>query len=162
MNHQFTIQFTEEHIKYASRKFFFRAFLKTILLSCLSIGIIFAVCCGSRQWDWTIGVPIGMLAIMAVFLFSFYIRMAQKPLARFKQYGGTIGYDFSEDSFKSKSGWASAEFKWEVFKAVWIFPKAWLLLSRDGGYFTFPVEQTSNEVREFLKQKISSVGGLVK
>jgi hypothetical protein len=162
MNYQFTIQFSEEQIKYAAKQFFFRRFRNTFL----AIGILLLVAVTfflqSREINGFVGILLGILLFMVATLFFVYVRLAEKPLARFKKYGGIVSYELSDDSFKSKSGWATAEIKWERFKAIWIFPKAWLLLSRDGGYFTFPIEQISNEIREFLKRKISSLGGLIK
>jgi hypothetical protein len=159
MNQQFTIQMNEEHIKYASRKFFFRHFRKSILLLTLLAALVFIFFIFGQQFNWLM---VGALVFLVSFLFMLYVRLTGKRLSLFRKYGGTINYEFSEDFFKSKSGWASLEMKWETFKAVWIYPKVWMLWSGEAGYFTFPVDQISNDIKEFLKQKIVSVGGKVK
>jgi len=161
MNYQFTVQINEEHIKYASQKFFYKKILKATLLVALSIVLILLAFTSNQQWDWSIGLPVVMIIFTAFFLFSLYSRLTQKRLSLFRKHGGKIDYEFSENSFKSHSGWATLETKWDVFKAIWIYPKVWMLWSGDIGYFTFPVEQVGEDIKKFLKQKIVSVGGKI-
>jgi hypothetical protein len=162
VTYQFTIQIAEEHIKYALSKFFFRNFKKTFLIFGVLGVLVVVMYLQAREVNGFIGAFLGLLVFSAIFLFFFYNALAKKLLARLKKFGGTVNYEFTEDFCKTKSGWASTEIKWEAFHTIWIFPKVWMLVSRDMGYFTFPVEQISSEIREFLKRKIISVGGKIK
>jgi hypothetical protein len=161
MGYQFTIQFNEQHIKYASHKFFFKRFSNSIMSASFIAVLIILLFVMKRHVDWLTWLGLGVLLVSSTSLISFYFRSTQRRLARLKKQGGTIDYELSEDFLKTKTSSASAEIKWDTFKAIWIFPKVWLLLARDGGYLTFPLDQISLEIREFLKRKISSVGGLI-
>ena len=162
MNYQFTIQIAEEHIKYASSKFFFRNFKKAFLILGILGALIIVMYLQNRVIDGFIGGLMGIFAFFVLFLFFFYNALQKKPLARLKKFGGTVNYELADEVCKIKSGWASTEIKWQAFQALWVYSKVWMLFSKDMGCFTFPVEQISNEVKEFLKQKIVSVGGKVK
>lgn len=161
MGYRFTIHFNEQHIKYASHKFFFRRFSNSIMSATFIAVLIVVLFVAERKIDWLTGMGLGVLLVASTSLISFYFRSTQKRLARLKKQGGTIDYELSEEFLKTKTSSASAEIKWDAFKAIWIFPKAWLLLARDGGYLTFPLDQISLEIREFLKQRIYAVGGLI-
>jgi hypothetical protein len=73
-----------------------------------------------------------------------------------------VSYELSEEFMKAKSALGSVELKWESFKGIWIFPEVWLLMIDKANYMTLPADQISNEIKEFLKRKIISVGGKVK
>ena len=91
-----------------------------------------------------------------------YFQSRNYRLSQFRNAGNSVSYELSEEFFKAKSGMGSTELKWESFKALWIFQKVWLLVFDKNGYLTLPTDQISNEVKEFLKRKIISVGGKVK
>jgi hypothetical protein len=91
-----------------------------------------------------------------------YFQGRKYALSQFRKTGNSVSYELSEEFFKAKSGMGSVELKWDSFKALWVFRKVWLLVFDKSGYLTLPADQISNEVKEFLKQKIVSVGGKVK
>jgi hypothetical protein len=162
MNYQCTIQISEEHIKYASSKLFFKIFGISILIWCLLSLEFLTVCIFTRRIDVLNGVLLGFLVFWAIFIVAKYNNIGAKKLERFRRQGGQINYEFSEDILKVKSVSGAAELKWETFNGLSIFSKVWLLFSRDGGYLTFPVDQISNDIKEFLKRKIISVSGKIK
>ena len=162
MTYQFTIQLTEEHIKYALSKFFFRNLKKAFLILGALVMLVLIMYLNAREINGFIELLLGLLVISTIFLFFFYTALRKQLLDRFKKSGGTNEYEFTEEYCKTKSSLASTEIKWEAFQGLWIYPKAWMLFSRDVGYFTFPIDQISSEIREFLKQKIISVGGKIK
>jgi hypothetical protein len=162
VTYQFTIQLTEEHIKYAARRFCFKVCGKAVLALLLLTAIAFVLNACGQPFNRLADAVLGMVGFTAVLFFFLYVMLLKKRLSLFKKYGGTVNYEFSEELFKSKSGWASLEAKWEAFQAICVFPKTWMLTSRNIGYFTFPVDQTTDEAKEFLKQKIISVGGKIK
>jgi hypothetical protein len=102
-----------------------------------------------------------MILVFVLLIPMVYVLALKQRLVRLKRYGGKVQFEFSEDSFKSKSGWASLETKWEIFKSLSVYPKALLLSSPETGFFTFPTEQTSDEIKDFLKRKVVSVGGKI-
>jgi len=159
---QFTIQITEKHIKYASGKFFFRILKKAFLMLSVLMALVLFMYLEAHAVTGFIEVLLGILGFSAIFLFFFYFALLKQSLARFKKFGGKVDYEFTDDFCKAKSGWASTEIKWGAFHALWIYPMVWILFSRDVGYCTLPGDQISSEIREFLKQKIISVGGKIK
>jgi hypothetical protein len=162
MTYQFTIQITEEHVKYAFRKFFFRNFRKAFFaLGALGL-LVLIMYLDAHVINGFIETLGGLLVVSIIFSFFFYNAMRKQLLARLKKFGGRDDCELTEDFCKTKGNLASTEIKWEAFQALWIYPKVWMLFSRDVGYLTFPVDQISSEIREFLKQKITSVGGKIK
>ena len=162
MIYQFTIQITEKHIKYALNKFFFRNFRKAFLMFGALGLLVLIMYLEAREITGFTELLLGLLVVSIIFSFFFYTALLKQLLARFKKFGGKNDYEFTEVFCKTKSNWASSEIKWEAFQELWIYPEVWMLFSKDVGYFTFPFDQISSEVREFLKQKIVSVGGKIK
>ena len=162
MNYQFTIQFTEEHIKYACRKFFARYIGFGLPVVCLLMIVALVQRIYSGKPDMLAGCYLAIVIIGSGFFLSAYLQRRSYLLSQFRKTGNSISYELSEEFFKAKSEMGSMELKWNSFKAIWVFPKVWLLMFDKAGYLTLPIEQVSNEVKEFLKQKIVSVGGNVK
>jgi hypothetical protein len=162
MNYQFTIQFTEEHIKYACRKFFGRYIGIGLPIACLLVVIAFAQRLYVGKLDMLAGCYL-VVVIMGVGIFlSAYLQRRSWLLTQFRKMGSAVSYELSEEFFKAKSGLGSTEMKWDAFKAIWVFPKVWLLMFDKANYLTLPADQVSNDAKEFLKQKVVSVGGKIK
>ncbi|MGA2029085.1 MAG: YcxB family protein [Verrucomicrobiota bacterium] len=160
MNYQFTIQITEEQIKYALHKMIVRRFGIGFPIVCLLLVIAFVEHFFAGQWDWFSGSILGIVIVYGGRFVSDCIRRREAALKNMKD--KVINYELSDELFKAKSELGSAELKWEKFKALWIFPEVWLLLLRRDIYVFLPVTQIDNDVKEFLKQKIVSVGGKIK
>ena len=162
MNHQFTVKVSETHVRCAVQKFFFSTIGKAIpglfVLAALALALIIF----GPQLGWLYGALVGGLSFCVILFFMLYAVLLEKRLVLLQKYGGVIDYQLSEELFKSKSGWALLETRWEIFQTVLVSPKIWLLYSKHIGYFVFPTEQTSDDVRDFLKRKIISVGGKIK
>lgn len=162
MSHQFTIQFTEAHIKYACRKFFVRYVGIGFSVVCLLMVIALVQRAASGHMDILTGCCLAIV-VMGVGLFlSAYIQRRSYLLSQLRKTGSLVSYELSDEFFKAKSKMGSMELKWEAFKGLWIFPKVWLLLFDKAGFLTLPVDQVSSEVQEFVKRKVISVGGKVK
>jgi hypothetical protein len=162
MNYQFTIQFSEEHIRYACRKFFARYIGIAFPAVCLALLVWGGLRIAQGQRDLFAGVILSVAALGIIFVVAAYFQNCSYRLSQFRQTGNAVSYELSEELFKAKSGMGSTELNWESFKAIWVFQKVWLLMFDKAGYLTLPTDQVSNEVKEFLKQKIVSVGGKVK
>jgi hypothetical protein len=163
MNYQFTIQFTEGHIKYACHKFFARY----VGIGLPIVGVLMLAALVQRlhsgQMDLLSGFFMAVV-IMSVGIFvSAYFQRRNYAISQFKKMGnGLVSYELSDEFFKAKSNLGSTELKWEAFKAIWIFPAVWLLMFDKAAYLTLPVEQISSDVKDFFKQKIISIGGKIK
>jgi hypothetical protein len=162
MNYQFTIQFTEEHIKYACRKYFARFVGILFPIICLLVAGFAILRMTSGKPDLIAGILLAVAVIGLGVIAVAYFQNCNYRLSQFRKTGQFINYELSEESFKAKSEMGSTDLKWNSFKALWIFQKVWLLVFEKNGYLTLPTDQISNEVKEFLKQKIVSVGGKVK
>jgi hypothetical protein len=162
MNYQFTIQFGEEHIKYACSKYYIRFLGIKFLIACLLVTgcSIFLILSG--KVDFPAGIFLAVPVIVLGIIAAAYFQNRNYRLSQLRKTGKSVSYEFSEDFFKTKSGMGSMEVKWNSFKSLWIFQKVWLLVFDKNGYLTLPSDQISNEVKEFLKQKIISVGGKIK
>jgi hypothetical protein len=163
MNYQFTIQFTEEHIKYACGKFFARY----LGIGLPIVGLMMIIAVVQRLRTGQMDLLSGFLLALPIFgigiFISAYFQRRHYAVSHFKKIGdGLVSYELSDEFFKAKSKLGSTELKWEAFQAIWIFPKVWLLMFDKAAYLTFPIDQVGNEVKEFLKRKIISVGGKIK
>ena len=162
MNCQLTIQFTEEHIKYACRKFFVRYLgIKFPVLWTVMI-VFFAQRVVAGKMDLLAGCALALVIVSVGVFVSAYFQRCGYALSQFRKTGRVVSYDLSEEFFKAKSDLGSTELKWLAFKGIWIFPKVWLLMVDRATYLTLPQDQVGNDVKEFLKQKIISVGGKIK
>jgi hypothetical protein len=162
MNYQFTIQFSEEHIKYACGKFFARFVGIGFPIVCLIVAAVAIVRMVSGEPDLLAGIFLTISVLGIIFIAVAYFQRRAHSLSHFRKTGKTVSYELSEEFFKAKSDLGSTEVKWESFKAIWTFPKVWLLMFDRANYLTLPVDQISNDVKEFLKRKIISVGGKIK
>jgi hypothetical protein len=162
MNYQFTIQFSEEHIKYACSKYFARFVGIVFPMVCLLVAGFAIARIVSGKPDLLAGIFLTIAVFGLGIIVTAYFQSCNYRLSQFRKTGSSVSYELSEGFFKAKSEMGSTEFKWESFKAVWIFQKVWLLVFDKNGYLTLPSKQISNEVKEFLKRKIVSVGGKVK
>ena len=99
---------------------------------------------------------------IGIFIAAYFQRL-NHALSQLKMMGdGTVHYEVSDDRIKASSSLGSTEVKWKMFKALWIFPRVWLLMFDKAGYLTLPSEQMSEDVKEFLKRRIAAVGGKIK
>ena len=162
MNYQFTIQFREEHIKYACRKYFARFVGIIFPVVCLLLAAFAILQMVSGKADWITGMFMAIALFGVGIIVAAYFQNLKYRLSQFRKTGNSISYKLSEELFKAKSAMGSMELKWESFKALWIFQKVWLLVFDKSGYLTLPADQISNEAKEFLKRKIVSVGGKIK
>ena len=112
--------------------------------------------------DLISGILLAVVVLAVGILVSAYIHCRSYRLSQFRKTGNLVSYEFTEKYFKAKSEIGSSELKWEFFTGIWIFPKIWLLLIDKAGYVTLPVDQISDEIKDFLKHKIVSVGGVIK
>ena len=161
MSHQFTIQFTEGHIKYACRKFFVRYVGIGFPIAWSLMVVVFAQRVASHKADILAGVCVTVAVMSALFFLSIYVKRLAYSLTQFRKFGNKVSYELSEDFFRARSEMGSSELKWETFQGIWIFPKVWLLMYDKAGYLTLPVDQISQEVKKFLKRKMVSVGGKI-
>jgi hypothetical protein len=162
MNHQFTIQFSEEHIKYACGKYFSRFVGFVFPVVCLLVAAFAVLRMISGKADLFAGIFLAVAVIGLGIIIAAYFQSRNYRLLQFRKTGNSVSYELSEDLLKAKSQMGSIEMKWGSFKALWIFQKVWLLVFDKNGYLTLPVDQISDDVKEFLKWKIISVGGKVK
>lgn len=162
MNYQFTIQFTEEHIKYACRKFFARFVGVGFPVACLLVAANAVLRMASGKTDLLAGVLLTVAVVGLIFVVAAYLQRRAYSLSHFRKTGATVSYELSEEFFKANSGLGSTEVKWESFRAIWTFQKVWLLMFDRANYLTLPTDQISNDIKEFLKRKIASVGGKIK
>src|ERR1700690_2531153 len=162
MNYQFTIRFSEGHIKYACRKFFARYIGIGFPIIWLLMMVFLVARMSSGKMDMVVGIYLAVL-IGSLLIFAFaYFQRCSYLLSQFRKTGNLVNYELSDEFFKAKSNLGSTELKWEAFKAIWAFPKVWLLMFDKAGYLTLPTDQIDNEIKEFLKRKIISVVGKIK
>ena len=162
MNYHFTIQFSEEHIKYACGKYFVRFAGIVFPVICLLVAGLAVLRMISGKTDLIAGIFLAVSVIGLGIIAAAYLQSRNYRLSQFRKTGKSVSYELSDDFFKAKSEMGSTELKWNSFKALWIFQKVWLLVFDKSGYLTLPVDQSSDEVKEFLKRKIVSVGGKIK
>jgi hypothetical protein len=99
---------------------------------------------------------------VGIFVAAYFQRL-NHALVQLRTMGdGTVHYEVSDSLIKASSSLGSTEVKWEMFKALWIFPRVWLLMFDKAGYLTLPSEQLNEDIKSFLKQRIAAVGGKIK
>jgi len=163
VSHQFTIKFTEEHIKYAVRKFFVRYLGIRFPVMFLLLAVVLAQRIITGQIDWLFGSLLAVLVMGVGIFVAAYFQRLNHALVQLRTMGdGTVRYEVSDSLVKASSSLGSTEVKWEMFEALWIFPRVWLLMFDKAGYLTLPSEQMNEDIKSFLKQRIAAVGGKIK
>ncbi len=163
MTYQFNITFSEDHARYAVRKFFQRyvGLGLPIIFALLAIALVQMFATG--RTDWLFGALLVVLVLGAGLFVAAYVMRLNHGLGLMKKMGNPIvSYELTEERVKASSSLGTTEVKWEMFKELWIFPRAWLLLFDKTGYFTLPSDQMSEDVKAFLKQRVTTVGGKIK
>ena|SRR5438093_948787 len=163
MNFQFKVTITDDHVRYAVRRFFSRYLGVGFPMMFLLLSAVVVQLFAGGKTDWLFGALLVVL-IMGVGLFvSAYVQRLNNSISQLRQMESPIvSYELSDERIKASSVLGTTEVRWELFKALWVFPRVWLLLFDKASYLTFPADQLSEDVKGFLKQKIKSVGGKIK
>jgi len=160
---QFDITFSEEHARYAVRKFFRRyvGLGLPIIFALLAFALVQMFVTG--RTDWLFGALLVVLVMgVGLFIAAYFMRL-NHALGLLKKMGSPIvSYELTDERVKASSSLGTTEMKWEMLKELWIFPRVWLLLFDKSGYLTLPSDQLSEDVKSFLKQKIAATGGKIK
>ena len=163
MNVQFAIEFTEEHVKYACRRWFARYIGVGFPIMVLFLGVLIAGELMVGKTDWMFGALVVVFVMAVGINVAIYFRRINAAVSQLrKTEGATVAFEFSDERFKASSSMGSTELKWEAFKELWIFPKVWLLMLNRAIYLSLPADQLNEDVKRFLKQKIAALGGKIK
>jgi YcxB-like protein len=163
VTYQFNITFNEDHARYAVRKFFQRyvGLGLPIVFALLTFALVQMFTTG--RTDWLFGALLVVLVVGAgSFVVAYFMRLNHAIGLLRKMGSPIVSYELTEERVKASSRLGTTEVKWEMFKELWIFPRAWLLLFDKTGYFTLPYDQLSEDVKAFLKQRVTTVGGKIK
>jgi hypothetical protein len=129
----------------------------------LLLAVVLAQPIFTGQTDWLFGSLLVVLVMgVGIFVAAYFQRLSH-AIAQLKMMGdGMVHYEITNDRIKASSALGSTEVKWETFKALWIFPRVWLLMFDKAGYLTLPADQMNEDVKDFLKTRIAAVGGKIR
>ena len=115
------------------------------------------------QTDWLFGSLLVVLMMGAGLFASAYFMRLNHAVGLLKKMGTpVVSYELTVERVKASSNLGTTEVKWEMFSELWIFPRVWLLLFDKANYLTLPSNQLSEEVKDFLKMRITAVGGRIR
>jgi hypothetical protein len=112
------------------------------------------------DYSWYVSV-FGTVLVMAILVGgAIYYVNRHRALATLRQMAEPIAtIDLSDVGISTQSDLGKCEMSWRAITEVWTFPDAWLFFIAKGSYFTIPTESLTNEVRQFINQKVQEHGG---
>jgi hypothetical protein len=156
------ISYSEEIMRVAARRFFFKFVLLDILIAAGIAACGMALMFGLNL-VWRYGAGVCALALFLVVLVTLAgWRYVHASIAKFRSLKShTILWRFSNETIGAKSDVSSHEFQWSMVSKVWRFREVWLLFFGGAGYSVLPVAGLSPEIREFIVSRVQAAGGTV-
>ena len=151
----FTVTITPEIVREASRAFVWKFFgwpgVIAVALGCGLVGYFWQ----TGTFGWLGGfLAATILLFVLIFLVALYQR-ERLTLQKLQTMGDPeVHYELAEDSFTARSSMGSTTVRWEAMKAIWRFPRFWLLFLDRATYVTVPLVGPTADDLAFLVSKI--------
>jgi hypothetical protein len=160
---QIQVRYTESLIKRATMRFWLRfiAWHGFAVVVLMSVCLLYLLMIGDHSWYVSVGATV--LALAVLMGPSVYFVYRNRSLATFRRMAEpTVTMNFSDAGISTQSDLGGGNLAWRGITQVWTFPEVWLVFIAKWHYFTIPTESLSDEVRQFIKQKVQEHGGKVR
>jgi ABC-type Co2+ transport system permease subunit len=160
--HSATLKYDERLVNRAVRSYWRRSLGLSVLVGVPLICIVLAIQVASGDRSWYMGLLAGAAILgvgMPILVYWVHYRNSMAKLRDMKQPVATLIAD--EESFTLASDHGSSTLKWEAIKEIWGFEGFWLLLFSKAHFATIPLEGLSQEMREYILEKVKRGGGRV-
>jgi hypothetical protein len=160
MKHEATLVFTEPLLREAVFAFWRRSvgFGFGVAVLALTTSLVLFLWQGDRSW------LVGALATVLFFSLGFaallylvHYRNALNKLRSMPSKRATFVVEEAQFSVTSELG--SSTLPWSSVQALWRTPNCWLLLFSKAQFITLPLACLSEEMRQFIAQRIEAGGG---
>ena len=159
---QIQARYTESLVRRTAMKFWVRyiGWRGFAAVAILAAAVAYLLIIGDSSWYVSVFGTVLVLAILFGSLIYFVNR--HRTLATFRRMAEpTATFGFSNDAISTRSDLGSGEVSWRAITQIWTFPEAWLVFVAKGSYFTIPTESLTEEVRQFIHDKVHEHGGKV-
>jgi hypothetical protein len=159
---QIQARYTESLICRVAMRFWVRyiAWHRLALMAIMVACLVYLLMIGDDSWC----VPIfGTVLVFGIATgCAIYFVNRHRSLATLRRMAEpVVTFDFSDTGISIRSDLGGGDVSWRAITKVWKFPEAWLLFVAKGSYFTIPTESLTDEVRQFIKQKIKEHGAKI-
>lgn len=159
MKYEVTVEYSEELIKTATRRFLAKLLGWDYLVAWLVMlaALIVLLCLGQRGWFvGALGAVLVIAALVAVMVWVVFHRRALTTLRRMETPKALFVFD--DDGIAVTSDLSSGNLKWQAIQKLWCFPEAWLLFFAKGVYSTLPTGCLTDEIKQFIVGKLKEQG----
>ena len=159
---QIQARYTEALVKRAAWCFWTRfiGWHDFVIVAILAGLFVYFLVVGDSSWY----VPaLGTILVLFMVLgSSVYFVYRHRALSTFRRMGEpTALLSFTDTGVSTRSDLGGGDISWRAITHVWMFPEVWLVFVAKGVYFTIPTESLTDEVRQFIGQKVREHGGKV-
>ncbi len=159
---QIQVRYTEALVKRATMRFWTRfiGWQRVVVLVLLAVLLTHLIIVGDSSWY--VGVLGSVLAIAVISGSSVYFVYRRRALATLRRMNEpTATFSFSDTGLSTRSNLGGGDIAWRAVTRVWTFPEVWLLFVAKGMYITIPTESLTDDVRQFITNKVREHGGKV-
>jgi hypothetical protein len=159
---QIQARYTEAIVKRATMRFWIRYTGWRGIAALLVLAAIFTCLLVNGDSSWYVPVLGTVFAFGVVIGCTSYVVTCRRALATLRRMAEPIAtIDFSDAGISTQSDLGRCDLAWRGITQVWTFPEAWLVFVAKGSYFTIPTESLTEEIQQFIRQKMREHSGKV-
>jgi hypothetical protein len=160
VNHEFSYEITDELVRRAPRRLFYRTLIPRLATSVLLFGAIILL----LQWRGGAELISGVFAGVALMLVLLLVAAAVSLEQRAGRYLGKLTDRrarcvISDEGLTVENAAAKSFVKWSVVERLVRDPDAWLLFIARQHYFVLPAEPLAGDVGTFIERRVAAAGG---
>lgn len=112
---------------------------------------------------WVAWVLISASALLLALQVAVYLVQRRRSLRIIEkmQVRSTV-WRLADDSFEVGNQWGQSRLRWPLVKGLLIGTDLWLVMLREGGYLTLPIEDAPAPALEFLRERVAAAGGTLR
>ena len=157
-----TLKYSEKFIRNAVRSYWWKNIgpffpLISVLLAAY---VIYRAVNGDRSWFiGVVGTVVVLGSVVMIASYFVHLRRSLSRLKRMKTPEATL--ELSEETFKVVSDVGTSEFQWSLIKKLWCFEHAWLLMFSGSEFMTLPIDDLSEQSKQFIAERVKANGAKI-
>lgn len=154
-----TLKYSEQYVRDAVRLYWRRTIglVYPVVSLLLAVFVIYQVMNGERSWF--VGVVGAVAAISIAVIIAVYFVNLSRSLGRFRRMKDPVAtLELGQERFKIVSDVGTSEISWALIKQLLCFEHIWLVLFSSSEYITLPVDDLSEQEKQFIIDQMKENG----